>query len=235
MTPDRLRAWISRNRVGAHWLRLRACGIDNEGTYVFQTWPTAGLTDDEHDVVQLIFDVAGDYADSVEEDARVAVEFLSEDDEVIASTVHKAKCTRPASVDAANASNVSSATIISQLLRHIETQQRVLSGGSIGALGAMERVLKMQSAIIEKQAAQNSDLASKLVALQGEIAANDSESESEDNAPEVAAARARAFDKLGELVPVVGAYMMEHIQAKAANGVAGAVHAAATSTGGNGN
>lgn len=235
MSPDKLRAWVARNRVAAHWLQLRACGIGNEGTYIFQTWPASGLAEDEQDVVQLVFDVSGDYADSIEEDARVAVEFLAEDGEtVLASIVHKAKCSSPRSVDAANAANVSNATIISQLLRHIETQQRVLSGGNVGALAAMERVLNLQSKIVEKQALQNAELASKLVEMQRDLAEHADEDATENSA-EVSAARARAYDKIGELVPTVGAYIMQYVEHRATNGAAGpAVHAAASTVSGSG-
>lgn len=218
MTPDRLRAWLNRNRVGADRLQLKDAGIASGGT-VFQAWPVDRLPDDLADVVTMILEASADYADVLEEDARVSVEYLDDEGEVLASTLHKAKSGTAVGFDATNAANVSGGTIVSQMLRHIETQQKVLSGSNLGAFTLLERTLSLQGKIIEKQAQQIAELSEKLAAMASkaaELTAGD------DEDPEVTAeesrARARAFDKVSELVPIVAQFALNYAQSKVAGG-----------------
>jgi len=209
MTPDRLRGWISRARVGAATLQLRHLPVDGEGE-VFQRWSIDMIDDDP---VQTILDVCGDYADAIEEDARIAIEFLKDDDTVLASTVHKAKATEVTSYDAANAANVSQGTIVSTLLRHIEVQQKVLSGSNLGAFQAMERVLTLQSKLVEKQAQQIQQLADQVLAMRMEHAAESGGAEPDTE--EESRARARAMDRVAELLPTVVQTAANYMQQRA--------------------
>jgi hypothetical protein len=220
MTPDRLRSWLARNRVGAVLLQLRHDSLDTEGK-VFQRWSLEALGDDP---TQMVLDCCGDYADAIEESARVAIEYLNDDDEVIASTVHKARAASATGYDAANAGNISENTIVSQLLRHIEVQQRVLSGSNLGAFQSLERVLTLQTKLVEKQAQQIQQLADQVLAMRLEHGSGDDSAELAVSTPdteEESRARARAMDRVGELLPVVANMAINYMQTRA-NGHAAA-------------
>lgn len=229
MTPDRLRGWLQRNMVGATTLQLRHDGM-GEGT-VFQRWPVRALGDDMHDLVTQICEASAFYADSVEETVRVAIEFLSDEDEVIASTIHKARPEKVTSEFAANAANVSEGTIISQLLHHIEVQQRVMSGSNVGAFQTLERALTLQNKLVERQAQQIQALADQVIALQrvvidGAAAVQAAEGEDAVTTEEESRARARAFDKFAELLPMVADTAMAYARSRF-NGHGGDVAGAA--------
>lgn len=215
MNPDRLTRWLARGRVGAEMLQLRDDG--EEGP--FQRWPVATLPEDP---VQLIFDCAGDYADSCGESKRVAIEYLDDEGEVIAKTIHKAGTAEAKSWDAANAANVSENTIISQLLRHIEVQQKVLSGSSLGTFNAMERVLALQSRLVEKQAQQLAQLSDQVMAMRLEQVKADPDEDDPADTEEESRARARALEKVGELLPPVANMALAYMQTRLTNGHAAA-------------
>lgn len=214
MNPDRLRAWLLRNRVGTETLQLRQDGVDKP----FQRWSVAALPED---ATQLVLDCCGEFADAIEESARVAVEYLNEDEDVIASTIHKAKASEVSGFDAANAANISENTIISQLLRHIEVQQRVLSGSNLGSFQALERVLTLQQKLVEKQAQQISQLADQVLAMRLKQVEEEGSEESAADTEEESRARARAMDKVGELLPAVANTALAYMQSRLTNGHAG--------------
>ena len=216
MNPDRLTRWLARNRVGAEALQLR----DDSEDKPFQRWSIQVLPEDP---VQIIFDCAGDYADSCGESKRVAIEYLDEDGEVFAKTIHKAGTAEAKTWDSANAANVSENTIISQLLRHIEVQQKVLSGSSLGTFGAMERVLALQSRLVEKQAQQLAQLSDQVLAMRLEQVKADPDEDSDPaDTEEESRARARALEKVGELLPPVANMALAYMQNRLTNGHAAA-------------
>lgn len=201
MTPDRLRGWLERHCKGAATLQLSASSaVDGDGR-VFKSWPLQDLPEDLPDI-QEILDCCGDYADAAEEQVRCVIEFLNDEGETIARTVHKASTREAKSWDAANAGEVSERTIVSQLLRHIEVQQRVLSGGNLHAFQICERVLNIQQKMLEKLSAQNVELTDQVLKLR-EANAPSEDGEDPEVSAEESRARARAWDKVAELAPMV--------------------------------
>lgn len=205
MTPDRLRGWLERNCKRASTLQLSASSaVDGDG-HVFKSWPLQDLPDDLPDI-QEILDCCGDYADAAEEQVRCVVEFLNEEGETIARTVHKASTREAKSYDAQHAGDVSERTIVNQLLRHIEVQQRVLSGGNLHAFQICERVLNVQQKMMDRLATQNAELhdqLSRMRAEQLELGAGGDGEEDPVVSAEESRARARAWDKVAELAPIV--------------------------------
>lgn len=235
MTPDRLRGWLQRWRVGAASLQLRHDVVGDDSGAVFHRWDVEHLPTDADELVQLVLDVAGDYADSQQEAVRVSVEYLNDEDVKTAGTIHKAKTREAQTWDQANAADVSQGSIISQLLRHIEVQQKVLSGSNLNAFAIVERAMNVQQKVMERQAAQIQALADQVLELRAKavVAGEEGDEEAAAETAEESRARARAFDRFAEIVPHVANGVLQYVATKqagpAVNGaVNGAVHAAAS-------
>jgi hemoglobin-like flavoprotein len=158
----------------------------------FATFPADPLPD-----VQLIFDACGDLADSLEESVRVAIVILDEDGESLAQTFHKQMPLDASSPDALNASEVSSNTIVAQLLRHIEVQQRAVTGSHVAIYDAFQRTLDQLQKTNERQNAQINALTEALHAAHGEASEETADTRAES------IARTQAWERFAELGPVV--------------------------------
>jgi hypothetical protein len=207
MRADKLRAWLERSRVGAHMLVLQH---ENGGeSQTFQTFHVEPLPD-----VEAIFNACADLADELEASVRVAIIFVNEAGEALARCYHKQTPLEASSVDALGAADVSSNTIIAQLLRHIEVQQKAVTGSHMSIYNAFERTLAQLQKTIERQAGQIQQLTDALKAAQ-----NDNATEEDDlqEVREEAIARRNAWEKLSEIGPVAAEFLL-----KASNGAAAA-------------
>jgi hypothetical protein len=166
---------------------------------------------------QVIFDACADHADALEEQIRVAIVIVDSEGEALATTYHKQAPLEASSEHAANAGDVSMGSIIAQLLKHIEVQQRAVTGSHCSIYDAFERTMSQMQKTNERLAAQNQALVEALRSIETEGGAEIEEVREE------AVARTQAWNKLGELVPIVTDFAMRAAQSKM-NGHAG--HAA---------
>lgn len=226
MRADKLRAWLGRQRVGAARVLLQH---DQPGeAQTFATFPADPLPD-----VQLIFDACGDLADSLEESIRVAILVIDEDGETLARTWHKQMPLEASSPDALNASEVSTNTIVAQLLRHIETQQRAVTGSHVAIYDAFQRTLDQLQKTNERQNAQINALTEALNAAHGEASEDTADTRAE------AIARTQAWERFAELGPAVTELLLKAaahkipgvVNGHAAAGARDAVNGAATVVG----
>jgi hypothetical protein len=118
------------------------------------------------------------------------------------------KCIQP---DALKAADVSMGAIVAQLLRHIEVQQRAVTGSHMSIYSAFEKTLTQFQKVNERQAIQITQLTE---ALRDRDAANDNAT-AEDR--EVALAKTQAWEKLGELGPQVAEFLLRAASAKVMN------------------
>jgi uncharacterized coiled-coil protein SlyX len=208
MRADKLRAWLERSRVGAHMLVLQH---ENGGeSQTFATFHVEPLPE-----VETIFNACADLADELECSVRVAIIFVNEAGEGLCRCYHKQTPLEASSVDALGAADVSSNTIIAQLLRHIEVQQKAVTGSHMSIYNAFERTLAQLQKTIERQATQIQQLTDALKA------ANDNNATEEDDLQEVreeAIARRNAWEKLSEIGPVAAEFLLKAATAKITNG-----------------
>lgn len=219
MRPDKLRAWLQRQRVGASRLHLEHESAEGESK-VFATFPVEPLPD-----VQLIFDACGDLADALEEAVRVAIVMVNEDGLAIARTFHKQVPLEAASPDALGASDVSPNSIVAQLLRHIEVQQRAVTGSHGAIYDAFERTINQLQKANEKLLAQNTALTEALRNLEAAQGTEETQEQREESI-----ARTQAWEKFSELGPVVVDFMLKAANAKFSNGHAAAGNVAGTAS-----
>jgi hypothetical protein len=202
MTPNRLRAWLGRSRHGATSLRVQHDRLGKP--HVIKTWPVSELGDD---CVDLILSAIADYADGLGESVRVAIQVLDDDEDVLATAIHQQSPAEAHSEDAQHADQVSGNALVSTLLRHIEGQQKVMTGTLLSIFNAFERTLEQQQKMLERQAKQLQQQSDLLVARRDDA----SESTEEDRAE--AMARGRAWEKVSELLPIVSEMAIAHVRA----------------------
>lgn len=209
MTPEKLRAWLNRERVGAAKLQLLHCTVDAE--VMFQQWSLAGFEDGDIPV-QVILDACADHADAEEEEIRVAIVFIGEDGEQVARKNHKARPADVASFDAANAGSVTPNAIVAQLLRHIEVQQRVMSASYIQIQNSYEKTIGGLHKERERMSLQIQALSEKLVEY-GAAGGADNDNDTPESRTE-ALARADAWSKVAEYAPAVMQLVVQGVQSK---------------------
>jgi len=184
---------------------------DNGGeSQTFATFHVDPLPDAE-----AIFNACADLADELEASVRVAIIFVNEAGEGLCRCYHKQTPIEASSADALNAADVSSNTIIAQLLRHIEVQQKAVTGSHMSIYNAFERTLEQLQKVVARQAVQIQQLTEALKA------ANDNNGEEEDDLQEVreeAIARRAAWEKLSEIGPVAAEFLLKAATAKLSNG-----------------
>lgn len=186
----------------------------------FATYPADPMPD-----VETIFNACADLADELEQAVRVAIVIVNEEGEALARCHHKQLPLEAHSIDALKAADVSMGAIVAQLLRHIEVQQRAVTGSHMSIYSAFERTLTHFQKVSERQAAQITTLTE---ALRERDAANDNET-AEDR--EVAAARSQAWEKLSELGPQVLEFALKAANHKVSNSNGAAAAAAGAVSG----
>lgn len=213
MRADKLRAWLQRERVGC--VKFRLCHDQGDGIVnTIAEFKSDPLPDD-----QAIFDACADYADGLQEEVRVAIQALNDDGEQIAVRFHIQQPEEAASEDHAAAGSVSNNSITAQLMRHIEVLHRVNTGSMLRIHEAFERIIASQQRSSERQDARIQAMTEMLQEMRLERAVR-GEGEGEDEESRVQ--RAVVTEKLVELLPVVGQYMLAAAAAKAGVGTNGA-------------
>jgi hypothetical protein len=124
------------------------------------------------------------------------------------------------SVDALKAADVSMGAIVAQLLRHIEVQQRAVTGSHMSIYNAFERTLTQLQKTNERQALQLDRLTE---ALRDRDTAN---AETTEEEREEASTRRQAWEKFGELGPQVAEFFLRAANGKL-NGAAASVNGSA--------
>jgi hypothetical protein len=222
MRADKLSAWLERNRVGAHAIVLQHDPGVGE-LHTFATFPIDPLPD-----VEMIFNACADLADELEQAIRVSIVIVDEDDKAICRASHKQMPLEASSPDALKTADVSMGGIVAQLLRHIEQQQRAVTGSHLSIYNAFERTLTQLQKVVERQGAQIQTLTEALRDTEGK------QSEETAEQREEAISRRQAWDKLGELLPTVSEFALKALAMKVSNGHAantngvGAVHGTAS-------
>lgn len=219
MREDKLRVFLERQRVGAHMIVLQHESVGEAQT--FATFPADPTPD-----VDVIFNACADLADELEQAVRVAIVVVNEEGESLAKCFHKQMPIEAHSVDALKATaDVSMGAIVAQLLRHIEVQQRAVTGSHMSIYSAFERTLTQFQKVTERQALQITQLTE---ALRERDAENDNATP-EDR--EVAMARAQTWEKLSELGPQVAEFFLHAAKSKVMNSNGHAAAAAAAVNG----
>jgi hypothetical protein len=171
--------------------------------------------------VETIFNACADLADELEQAVRVAIVIVNEEGEALARCHHKQMPLEAHSADALKAADVSMGAIVAQLLRHIEVQQRAVTGSHMSIYSAFERTLTQFQKVTERQALQITQLTE---ALRERDAANDNDTA---ETREESMQRAQAWEKLSELGPQVAEFFLRAANNKAnGNGHAAAAAAA---------
>lgn len=212
-TQNRLASWLKKpNRGEVVYVRLTHDRVGTPQTIAL--WRAAEVGVNLEDAAQRILQECDDYAAQANEAVRIKIELLDEGKETIAYLPHTATPDEPMTVDEANAAQTSSERVIAMFMRHVETQQRALTGSMGSIFNAFERTLEQNQRIIERQSSQIQNLQTQLEAARAVNADDEEDSESERTEH---LARARAWDKVSELLPAVAKIAINH----AANGVNG--------------
>ena len=204
-TPNKLRAWLGRARVGAVTLQLTHEGAGE--SCAFQQWDMNVLMAMESPE-ELILCACRDLADSLEEAVRVAIQAIGDEDRVLATVYHKQLAEENAHADGDNAANVSANTIVAQLLRHIEVQQNVMTRSQANIFAAFEKNPQQQK-MIERQSAQITSLNETIQELKSGVISEQSAEEREE-----AVQRGMAWQKVGELAPTILQLAAEYASAE---------------------
>jgi nitrogen regulatory protein PII-like uncharacterized protein len=211
MREDKLRAFFERQRVGAHMVVLQHESVGEPQT--FATFPADPMPD-----IETIFNACADLADELEQAVRVAIVVVNEEGEALAKCFHKQMPIEAHSVDALKAADVSMGAIVAQLLRHIEVQQRAVTGSHMSIYSAFERTLTQFQKVTERQATQITQLTEAL--RERDAVAGEETLEQREEA----VSRKQVWDKFGELGPQVAEFMLKAANARLSNGGGGAAN-----------
>lgn len=220
MREDKLRVFLERQRVGAHMIVLQHVSVGEAET--FASFPAEPLPE-----IETILNACADLADELEQSVRVAIVITNEEGESLAKCFHKQMPMEAHSPDALKTADVSMASIVAQLLRHIEVQQRAVTGSHMSIYNAFERTLTQLQKTNERQALQLDRLTEAL--REREVMTTEqSEADREESLT-----RRQAWEKFGEIGPQVAEFMLRAASSKvmgAMNGhgaAAGAVNGSA--------
>jgi hypothetical protein len=215
-TVNRLRAWLAKPRSEVSYVALQH---DRVGQPMqFCIWRATEVGANLEDCAQRILQECDDYAGQCNESVRVLIQLLDNGKEVIVQLPHTATPDEPMTTDEANAAQTSSERVIAMFMRHVENLQRTLTGSQSSIYTAFERTLEQNQRIIERQGLQIQNLMTQLEAARAQNADDDEETEEQRTE---ALARARAWDKAGELIPAVAEAVIAHASSRV-NGSGGA-------------
>lgn len=160
MTPEKLRSWLRHKPAGA--TRVQIVQDGPTGVQVIADWERdelETLETPEQDVAQAMIEQAQDFCDMEGEACKFLVRWIGTRDRPLKVVTHRAK-PRPEDEGGTvvDRSAISDATIIRDLLRHLETQQKHLASSLGTILDANRKTLDLMSAQQESMAKQLAEL-----------------------------------------------------------------------------
>lgn len=196
-------SWIERRRTKVSSYRL--AHETAAGREVVQTWECEELdASDGPGCAEVVYSVAQDHCDSIEESAQYRFECL--DDHGNVRTSIGVRCRPELTDDAspaqmrAHEANVNG--IVSHFLTHDTAKTKILVASLQTVLTANKQTLELQMKMLEHMGRFNLELQQQLAAARAAAPEREAEADPEEVRAE-AVARQQAWNKLTELAPMV--------------------------------